>query len=786
MLLSVRSGAAVSMPGMMDTVLNLGLTDTVAEALATKSGNPRFAYDSYRRFLDMFGDVVMGIPHAAFEAELDDLKVSSGVWEDSDLNADQLKDLVQRYKQVYVAHDTTFPEDPLEQMRLAIYAVFDSWQSDRAIKYMEVQQIKGLLGTAVNVQAMAFGNMGDTSGTGVLFTRDPNTGEHALFGEYLVNAQGEDVVAGIRTPNPISQLDDEMPKVYAELLKNVDILEKHFKDMQDIEFTVQEGQLFLLQTRSGKRGGKAAVEIAVSLESEGLVSKDQALHMVTPEHLDIMLHPQFKDEDSAEYTAAVIGEGLPASPGAAVGVIAFTTEETERLYAAGTAAILVRDETSPEDVGGMFAAEGILTARGGMTSHAAVVARGWGKPCVCGLADLKIDEETKTLTLNGITLKEGDFLSINGGTGEVLSSAVELAAPEMSGALGTFMEWVDDARKMDVLANADTPKDADEARKNGAGGIGLCRTEHMFFDHLPEVRRMIMAPDEEKKQAAIDELLPLQRADFEGIFTAMDGLPVTIRMLDPPLHEFVPHAADAELAASVGLSVEECQATIARLAESNPMLGLRGCRLGITSPEIIAMQARAVLEAALDAKVKGVTPVPKLMVPLIGTVAEYTHQADIIKSTAEAVFAERGDSVAYSLGTMIEVPRAALLASEVAAAGAEFFSYGTNDLTQMTYGYSRDDVGSFMPTYLAQGILPSDPFQIFDQQGVGKLVEMATTQGKQQNPDIKNGVCGEHGGEAGSVKYFYSLGHDYVSCSPFRVPIARLAAAQAATAEAAP
>ena len=548
LLLSVRSGAAVSMPGMMDTVLNLGawnacahtsarkrtriacirdahahahnpdhhpliltagLTDTVAEALATKSGNPRFAYDSYRRFLDMFGDVVMGIPHAAFEAELDELKVSSGVWEDSDLTADQLKELVQRYKQVYVAHDTTFPEDPLEQMRLAIYAVFDSWQSERAIKYMEVQQIKGLLGTAVNVQAMAFGNMGDTSGTGVLFTRDPNTGEHALFGEYLVNAQGEDVVAGIRTPNPISQLDDEMPKVYAELLKNVDILEKHFKDMQDIEFTVQEGQLFLLQTRSGKRGGKAAVEIAVSLESEGLVSRDQALHMVTPEHLDIMLHPQFKDEDSVEYKAAVIGEGLPASPGAAVGVIAFTTEETERLFAAGTAAILVRDETSPEDVGGMFAAEGILTARGGMTSHAAVVARGWGKPCVCGLSDLKVDEEAKTLTLNGVTLKEvrqdsnagpvrrtpyaaaaaaaaatsssssttktkmiittpplpsatnvaqGDFLSINGGTGEVLSNAVELAAPEMSGALGTFMEWVDDARKMDVLANADTPK----------------------------------------------------------------------------------------------------------------------------------------------------------------------------------------------------------------------------------------------------------------------------------------------------------------------------------------
>ena len=785
LLLSVRSGAAISMPGMMDTVLNLGLTDEVAEALAQKTGNPRFAYDSYRRFLDMFGDVVMGIPHSAFEEQLDDLKVSAGVWEDSDLSADQLKDLVQRYKKVYDAHGMIFPEDPLEQLRKSIYAVFDSWQSDRALKYMEVQNIKGLLGTAVNVQAMAFGNMGDTSGTGVLFTRDPNTGDSSLFGEYLVNAQGEDVVAGIRTPNPIKQLEDDMPEVYAELLQNVDILEKHFKDMQDIEFTVQEGQLYLLQTRSGKRGGKAAVEIAVDMEKEGLVTKTQALNMVTPEHLDIMLHPQFKDTDSEEYKSAVIGEGLPASPGAAVGVISFSTEETERLHAAGQAAILVRDETSPEDVGGMFTAEGILTARGGMTSHAAVVARGWGKPCVCGLGELEIDEEAGTLTLGGVTLKAGDVLSLNGNTGEVLSAGVTLAAPEMSGALGKFMSWVDDTRVMSVLANADSPTDAEEARKNGAEGIGLCRTEHMFFDHLPEVRRMIMAPSAEAKKNAIKDLLPLQRKDFDGIFTAMDGLPVTIRMLDPPLHEFVPSTADADLAESVGLSVEDCQSTIERLRESNPMLGLRGCRLGITSPDIIEMQARAVFEAALDAQGRGVKPVPKLMIPLIGTVTEYTHQANIIKSTADTVFAERGESVDYSVGTMIEVPRAALLADEIAAAGAEFFSYGTNDLTQMTFGFSRDDVGSFLPTYLGEAaILPSDPFQVFDQAGVGKLVEMATTRGKDVNPSLKNGVCGEHGGDPESVKYFHSLGHDYVSCSPFRVPIARLAAAQAASEDA--
>jgi len=780
LLLSVRSGAAISMPGMMDTVLNLGLNDVTVEALAAKTDNPRFAYDSYRRFLDMFGDVVMGIPHHDFETELNMVKTSVGASEDNELSADDLKQLVAKYKQVYEKHGSHFPEDPLEQLRRAIYAVFDSWQSDRAKRYMEVQGITGLLGTAVNVQAMAFGNMGDSSCTGVLFTRDPNTGDDILFGEYLVNAQGEDVVAGIRTPNPIGELETEDPEIYNEIVRNCDILEQHFKDMQDVEFTVQEGKLYLLQTRSGKRGGKAAVQIAVDLVEAGMVTKAQALKLVTPDHLDIMLHPQFEDIASKQYTDSVIGSGLPASPGAAVGVAAFTTEDVERLHAAGTAAILVRDETSPEDVGGMYAAEGILTARGGMTSHAAVVARGWGKTCVCGVGALTIDERSRTAQLGSTVIKEGDTISLNGNTGEVLVGALPMAAPEMTGALGTFMGWVDEHRTMDILANADSPNDALEARKNGAQGIGLCRTEHMFFDHLAEVRRMILAPDQESKTAAISELLPLQRTDFDGIFEAMDGLPVTIRLLDPPLHEFLPHSADPEVAKSVGLSVDDMQAAIDRLREANPMLGLRGCRLGITSPEIIEMQARAILEAALDVKGRGLDPKPKIMVPLIGTVAEFKHQEKIIRDTAAKVFQEKGAEVEYQVGTMIEVPRAALLAEEVAKAGAEFFSFGTNDLTQMTFGFSRDDVGSFLPTYLAQGILEHDPFQVFDQHGVGTLVRHACEAGLKVNPDLKLGVCGEHGGDPSSIAFFNSLKHDYASCSPFRVPIARLAAAQAA------
>uniref|UniRef100_A0A7S2HJX9 Pyruvate, phosphate dikinase n=1 Tax=Octactis speculum TaxID=3111310 RepID=A0A7S2HJX9_9STRA len=780
LLLSVRSGAAISMPGMMDTVLNLGLTDSTVEALALKTGNPRFAYDSYRRFLDMFGDVVMGIPHEAFEEELCSAKASAGVEEDNELSAEDLKSLIIQYKKVYETHGFAFPSDPLDQLRLAVCAVFDSWQSPRALKFMEVQGITGLIGTAVNIQAMAFGNMGDTSCTGVLFTRDPNTGDSSLFGEYLINAQGEDVVAGIRTPLDMDEMKVGDAPLYEEILRNCRLLETHFKDMQDIEFTVQEGKLFLLQTRSGKRSGKAAVKIATDLVKEGLVTKEQAVNLVTPENLDTMLHPQFEDEDADTYVDSILGQGLPASPGAATGIVAFTTEDVERLHKEGVKSILVRAETSPEDVGGMYAAAGILTARGGMTSHAAVVARGWGKTCVCGLGDLRIDEEGKTMTLGGVTLKEGDLLSLNGNTGEVLEGSQPMVPPKMSsGDLGVFMGWVDEIRSMKVLANADSPADAKQARLNGAEGIGLCRTEHMFFDHLNEVRKVILASNQDEKTAALADLLPLQRSDFAGIFEAMDGLPVTVRLLDPPLHEFLPHTADPETAAAVGLSEEALSEAIEQLRETNPMLGLRGCRLGITSPDIISMQARAVIEAALDEQEKGVVAIPQLMVPLIGTVAEYTNQAKIIHETASMVFKERGTSVNYKVGTMIEVPRAAMIAANIAEAGAEFFSYGTNDLTQMTYGYSRDDVGSFLPEYLRQGILPSDPFQVFDQEGVGHLVRTSTIEGRRVTPGLKCGVCGEHGGEPSSVMYFDSIDQDYVSCSPFRVPIARLSAAQA-------
>jgi pyruvate,orthophosphate dikinase len=787
LLLSVRSGAAVSMPGMMDTVLNLGLNDEVVEGLAKKAGE-KFAFDSYRRFLDMYGDVVMGIDHHLFEKQIDGLKREVGVMNDNELSEENLRELVKRYKSVYDDAGLQFPQEPVEQMRLAAYAVFDSWNSDRAKKYMAINGIVGLKGTAVNIQAMVFGNMGDTSGTGVCFTRNPSTGENLLYGEYLVNAQGEDVVAGIRTPEDILRMREALPEAYEDLVRNTQLLEKHYKDMQDIEFTVQEGKLFMLQTRSGKRTGAGAVKIAVDLVGEGLIDEKSAIGIVEPTHIDQLLHPQFRDE--AAYAADVIGVGLPASPGAAVGQVVFDTPTAEELHSQGKKCILVRVETSPEDVGGMNAAEGILTARGGMTSHAAVVARGWGKTCVSGCAELVVDEENRWLSLGGVKLHEGDWVSLNGSTGEVIRGAAELAPPAISGDLGLFMSWVDAERRLKVLANADTPEDAAVARENGAEGIGLVRTEHMFFgsgERIRTVRRMIMASATPEREAALKDLLPFQRSDFAGIFAAMDGLPVTIRLLDPPLHEFLPDGELDEivalLAADTGASEDDVVERVEKLAEINPMLGFRGCRLAITYPEIGRMQVRAIFEAACDKQSEGIVVKPDIMVPLVGTVKELEHQINMIRDTASAVFEEKGVVVDFRVGTMIEIPRAALLSDAIASAGAEFFSFGTNDLTQMTFGYSRDDVSKFLPTYLEQGILKHDPFQVLDQEGVGQLIEMSVTRGRAARPDLKVGICGEHGGDPASVDFFHRQNLDYVSCSPFRVPIARLAAAQAALKE---
>lgn len=783
LLVSVRSGAAISMPGMMDTVLNLGLNDEVVAGLAKKS-NERFAYDSYRRLLDMYGDVVMGVHHKYFEEALEKLKEEKGVTMDNELSAQDLKELVVKYKEVYTKVGKVFPTDPLTQLQMAINAVFDSWECDRARQYRDIQGVHGLDGTAVTVMSMVYGNLGKTSGTGVLFSRNPSTGDNKLYGEYLIDAQGEDVVAGIRTPDPISKLQTVMPTVYKDLLANVEKLEHHYKDMQDIEFTIQEGRLFMLQCRNGKRTGAAAIKVAVDLFKEGIVTKDEAIGKVEATHLDQLLHPQFADE--AKYKDRVLGKGLPASPGAAVGQIVFTPEEAEQFKAKGGACILVRAETSPEDVGGMHAAEGVLTQRGGMTSHAAVVARGWGKTCITGCAALKVDDAAKTLEIGGKTLRTGDWISLNGNTGEVIDGKESLAPPSISGDLSTFMSWVDERRKIKVFTNADTPEDAAEARRNGAEGIGLVRTEHMFFasdERLKAVRQMIMAETLEARRAALDRLLPFQRSDFEGIFTAMSGLPVTIRLLDPPLHEFLPTGEMTDvvemLASESGVSKEKVLEKIDSLHEVNPMLGLRGCRLGIVHPEISEMQARAIIEAALNVKAKGVVAIPDIMVPLVGTVKELEHQAALIRRVASAVFEERKDTIAYRVGTMIEIPRAALLAEDIAKV-ADFFSFGTNDLTQMTFGYSRDDIGTFLPTYLGGGILRSDPFQVLDRDGVGKLVKMATAAGKAANSKLKVGVCGEHGGDPSSIEFFASVGVDYVSCSPFRVPIARLGAAQAA------
>jgi pyruvate, orthophosphate dikinase len=782
LLVSVRSGAAVSMPGMMDTVLNLGINDDVVEGLARKTSNERFAFDAYRRFIDMFGDVVMGVHHEHFEEALEGMKQERGITNDVDLTAEDLRELVDRYKAIYRKHTGyMFPSDPYEQLRFAINAVFESWDSDRAVKYRRINKINGLRGTAVNVQAMVYGNMGPNSGTGVCFTRNPATGENKLYGEFLVDAQGEDVVAGIRTPEDIQHMAKHFPQAYKQLIETVNRLETHYKNMQDIEFTIQEGTLYILQTRNGKRTGTAAIKIAVDLVDEGVVTKRQAVRdLVEPAHLDQLLHPRFSDEES--YVDSVIGRGLPASPGAAVGQVVFTADDAEKAKAEGRRVILVRIETSPEDVGGMDAATGILTSRGGMTSHAAVVARGWGKPCVAGCGDIVINYKSRSLTNGRITVKEGEWMSINGSTGEVILGEQDLVEPELSGDFARFMAWADEFRTMSVRTNADTPADSEKALTFGAEGIGLCRTEHMFFegDRIRSIRKMILASSKKERKAALEELLPYQKDDFRGIFRAMAGRPVTIRLLDPPLHEFLPHDEEGqkEMAHNLNVSVKEVKSKVAVLAEFNPMLGHRGCRLGVTFPEITEMQARAILEAAVELQQEGVEVFPEIMVPLVGTLQEFSNQRAVIDRVAAQVFREKNAQVKYLVGTMIEVPRAALLADEIAKE-AEFFSFGTNDLTQMTFGFSRDDIGKFLPDYLEHKILPYDPFQVLDREGVGQLVRLGTERGRQTNAKLKVGICGEHGGEPASVQFCYDLGMDYVSCSPFRVPIARLAAAQA-------
>ncbi|HZK97808.1 MAG TPA: pyruvate, phosphate dikinase [Prolixibacteraceae bacterium] len=805
-LLSVRSGARASMPGMMDTILNLGLNDLAVEGIAKKSGNERFAWDSYRRFVQMYGDVVLGLkPHSKedidpFEEIIESMKEELGIKEDTEFTVADLKLLVLRFKHAVLKKTRKdFPSDPWEQLWGAVGAVFESWMNDRAIYYRKLNNIPVEWGTAVNVQAMVFGNMGNNSATGVAFTRDASTGENIFNGEYLINAQGEDVVAGIRTPQEITlegshrwaalqnvteevraakypSLEESMPVAYAELMVIQQKLEDHYHDMQDIEFTIQNGKLWLLQTRNGKRTGAAMVKMAVDMLAENFIDEKTALMRVEPNRLDELLHPVFQTE--ALQSAKVIAKGLPASPGAATGQIIFFADEAGKYENS----ILVRIETSPEDLEGMVIARGILTARGGMTSHAAVVARGMGKCCVSGAGSLRIDYKTRTCEAAGKKYKEGDWISLNGSTGEVYDGKVKTQEAALSSDFAKLMELSDKYTRMKVRTNADTPKDAAIARNFGAKGIGLCRTEHMFFEgeRIKAMREMILSSDEKGRKLALAKLLPYQRSDFEGIFEAMAGYGVTVRLLDPPLHEFVPHqqATQKELAAEMGISIDQIRQKVSELEEFNPMLGHRGCRLGITYPEITEMQARAIIEAAMNLKAKGVDARPEIMVPLIGTVAEFKNQADIINATAEKVFAERGDRIEYLVGTMIEVPRAALTAEGIAKE-AQFFSFGTNDLTQMTMGFSRDDAGKFLPAYLEKGILKQDPFQVLDRHGVGQLIEMAVTKGRSTRPDIKLGICGEHGGEPSSVEFCDGVGLDYVSCSPFRVPIARLAAAQA-------
>ncbi len=810
LLVSVRSGARASMPGMMDTVLNLGMNDNAVEGIAAKSGNPRFAWDSYRRFVQMYGDVVLGMKPESKEAEdpfeiiIGAMKKKRGVALDTELCADDLKELVAQFKAaVKKQTGKDFPDDPWEQLWGAIMAVFDSWMNERAILYRKLNKIPDEWGTAVSVQAMVFGNMGNTSATGVAFTRDAATGENIFTGEYLINAQGEDVVAGVRTPQQITlegskrwaklanvsekeraekypSLEEAMPEVYQDLFNTQENLEKHYRDMQDMEFTIQDGKLWLLQTRTGKRTGAAMVKIAMDMLHEKIITKEEAIMRVEPNKLDELLHPVFDKE--AVSKAKIVAKGLPASPGAATGQVVFHADDAEKWAADGKKVVLVRIETSPEDLKGMNSAEGILTARGGMTSHAAVVARGMGKCCVSGAGSIKIDYKVKTLEMAGNKYKEGDFISLNGSTGEVYDGMIKTVDPEMSGYFGKLMELSDKKSRLAVRTNADTPLDARVAREFGAKGIGLCRTEHMFFggDKIIAMREMILAEDEQGRRKALEKLLPIQRKDFEGIFGAMHGLPVTVRLLDPPLHEFVPHEekGQKEMAKVMGVSLETIKAKVEALSEVNPMLGHRGCRLGNTYPEITEMQSRAIIEAALDLKARKIDAHPEIMIPLTGTLAEMKMQEQIVRATIEKVFEERGQSIDYMVGTMIEVPRAALTADEIAKS-AEFFSFGTNDLTQMTFGYSRDDAGKFLPIYIEKGILKNDPFQVLDQEGVGQLVEMAVKKGRKTRKKIKLGICGEHGGEPSSIEFCHRAGLNYVSCSPYRVPIARLAAAQA-------
>ena len=782
LLVSVRSGAAVSMPGMMDTVLNLGLNDQSVQGLARKTDNERFAYDCYRRFIDMFGNVVMGIEHEQFEEVLQKLKDKQGAALDNDLDVEALKKLVDRYKAVYRKNTGyMFPQDPNEQLHFAINAVFGSWNSKRARTYRKINRITGLPGTAVNVQAMVFGNMGDDCATGVCFTRNPADGTNELYGEFLVNAQGEDVVAGIRTPRNINELKDEMPKSYEELYRVTEKLEQHYRDMQDIEFTIQQCRLFILQTRNGKRTGAAAVRIAVDMVAEELISKNEAvLKLVEPGHLDQLLHPQLSQKEINENE--IIGHGLPASPGAAVGKVVFNSDIAEEEHARGEPVILVRIETSPEDVGGMSAAEGILTSRGGMTSHAAVVARGWGKPCVAGCDDIIINYETQSFTNGDVTVKAGNWISIDGARGIVINGEKPVEEPSFSDSYHTFMQWVDEIRDMEVRTNADTPDDAIRGREFGAEGIGLTRTEHMFFgeERIKAMRRMIISESEGERRKALEALLPYQKQDFIEIFEVMEGLPVTVRLLDPPLHEFLPDEEKEikALSEELGISLRDLKRKIRLLKEFNPMLGHRGCRLGITYPEITEMQSRAILEAAVHLKKEGKKVRPEIMIPLVGTSEEFIHQHEVVDHVAAEVFEQEGETVEYKVGTMIEIPRAAIVADKIAEE-AEFFSFGTNDLTQMTFGYSRDDAGKFLEVYMKEGILEDDPFQVLDEEGVGTLVEMATTKGRAVKEDLKVGICGEHGGDPSSVAFCYNLGLNYVSCSPYRVPVARLAAAQA-------
>ncbi len=781
LLLAVRSGARVSMPGMMDTVLNLGLNDEAVQGLARRTNNPRFAYDSYRRFVQMSGDVVLGVECAEFESRLENLKARRGVQLDTELEADDWKELVGEFKAL-VEEKTgkPFPDDPWEQLVGAINAVFNSWHNPRAIRYRQIHDIPHDWGTAVNVQAMVFGNLGETSGTGVAFTRNPSTGENEFYGEYLINAQGEDVVAGIRTPEPISTLKESMPEVYAELESIYKRLEQHYKDMQDIEFTIQDGKLYMLQTRSGKRTAAAAVRIAVEMVEEGLIDKETALLRVDPNQLDQLLHPWFDEKAAA--AAEVLTTGLPASPGAAVGRVVFNADDAEEWAARGEAVILTRTETSPEDIGGMDVAVGILTSRGGMTSHAAVVARGMGKCCVVGAGEIQIDYESKTFTVNGKTVKEGDWISIDGTTGRVMLGKVETVEPELTGYFGKIMEWADEVRSLRVRTNADTPHDAKTARDFGAEGIGLCRTEHMFFaeDRIGIVREMIIADNEEARRKALDKLQPIQQQDFYDIFKVMEGLPVTIRLLDPPLHEFLPQedAAIEQLAKDLGITPAALRERVESLRELNPMLGHRGCRLAITYPEIYEMQVRAIIGAAAQLAKEGQEVVPEIMIPLVGTVQELKILRELVVRTAEQVMEEAGVKIEYQVGTMIEIPRATLIADRIAE-HADFFSFGTNDLTQLTFGYSRDDAGTFLPDYLDKGILEKDPFQSIDQTGVGELVKIGAEKGRSAKESLKLGICGEHGGDPASVDFFHRAGLDYVSCSPYRVPIARLAAAQA-------